>query len=186
MQITTRPSGGGGKTILANTLANILLASPSNYIGAIATDTGFFYASDGTNWQEVGPVNLKPVTPDMGFYQDSPLNGYGEDFIDKKDLSNCRILNNAYSTEGGIKTSGGKLYVYLNSVWNEVVINFRFREDPTGNYEMEHMPNGFTWWYSLASGNSDNLDMGGYPIIQQYSATMGAYREKLIIDGGTE
>jgi hypothetical protein len=182
--ITTLPVGGGGKPILAGTLATILAASPASYIGAISTDTLFFYASDGTAWREVGPVNIKAVTPDMGAYQDSPLSGYAEDFIDGKEIYNSRILGNAYSREGDVKTVAGTLYVYLNGTWATVVTGFRFREDATGNYEMEHMPIGFTGWYSLASGNSDALGLDGYPLIQQYSVNMGAYGTKLIIDGG--
>ena len=72
----------------------------------------------------------------------------------------------------------------LDGQWNDIVINFRFREDASGAYELEHNPIGLTLWYEVMSGNSDAIGVDGRPLIQQYSASMGAYQQDLIIDGG--
>ena len=75
--------------------------------------------------------------------------------------------------------------MYLNSVWNDVVINFVFREDSTGAYELEHQPIGLVLYYEIMSGNSDLIGIDGRPMLQQYGASMDAYQMDLQIDGGT-
>lgn len=169
-----------------DTLANVLLATPARGRMALATDTGFLYIGNGSNWKEIGIVITKSASPNIGLEQDSPLSGYDLTWITDKALSNCRILDNANSTVGSVKTVSGKFYVYLNSVWNEIVINFRFREDPDGTYTMEHMPIGLLQWIEIMSGNSnDLLALNGKPSIQQYNSSMGAYPVDLVIDGGS-
>jgi hypothetical protein len=170
--------------ITVDTKANILATTASSGLIAYATDVERFYYADGTSWFEA-PIALKArsANPNMGAEQDEGLSGYGYDYITDKNLDNCLVKGNARSVEGAIRTSATAFQIYLNGVWNDIVINFRFREE-SGSYELEHNPVGLTWWYEVSSGNSNYLGLNGLPLIQQYSASMGAFPCKLIIDGG--
>lgn len=179
--------------ITVDTKANILALSPAGNQLAYATDTTEFYLYDGSNWK-VAPLELQTEAqaPDMGAYEAGGLGisdkaGYYSDVITDKDLSSVK-LKEYYRTagEGAVRTTtDGEFQVYLNGVWNDVVINFRLREDSDGNYEFEHNPVGFDLWYEIMSGNSDILGIDGKPIIQQYTTSMGAYQRDIIINGGT-
>lgn len=179
-------------TITVSTRSVILASTPSEAGQlAYATDSEEFFVYNGSSWQ-VAPLELKAVTStlDMGaFNQDglgvSDRSGYYHDTITDKNLSNIRILENARDEEGAIRTTtSGIFQVYLNGVWNDVVINFVLREDASGSYELEHAPVGFNWHYEVMSGNSDTLGIDGKPIVQQYTSSMGAYQTNLQIDGG--
>ncbi len=178
--------------VIVETKAGILAQSPSAGKLAYATDTLEFYLYDGTNWK-VMPLELETetATPDMGAYNQEGLGvsdkaGYYDTDITDKKLHNVTLLENANATEGSIRTTtSGVFQVYLNGVWNNVVINFVLREDSSGAYELEHAPVGFTYYYEVMSGNSDNLGLDGYPIIQQYTANMGCYGPTLELSGGT-
>ena len=178
--------------LIIDTKANIL-ADSSPIAGKIgyATDTLEFYLYDGTNWK-VAPLELETetATPDMGAYNADGLGvsdkaGYYKYPITDKNLSNVRILGNARDEEGAIRTTtSGIFQIYLNGVWNDVVINFVLREDASGTYELEHAPVGFNWYYEVMSGNSDNIGIDGKPVVQNYSSSMGAYQRDLEISGG--
>jgi hypothetical protein len=179
-------------TGVADTRANILArSSDPTPTFALATDTRELLVWDGTNWNALPlEVNVELQAPDMGAHSPDGLGasdraGYYDDAITDKTLHNVRLLYSVLEEEGSIRTTpDGVLQVYLNGVWNDVVINFRLREDPDGNYEFEHMPIGFTEWIEILSGNSDTLGLNGLPIIQQYRGSMGAYPVPLQIDGG--
>ena len=166
---------------------NILDSSPARVRIAYATDVERFYIWDGSGWYESAvQFTLNTDDPDMGVPADYSRQGYGTDYISDKALSFCTIGAGADDEEGAFRcTVSGTFQVYLNGVWNDVVINFVFREDSDGSYELEHMPIGFGWWYEIMSGNSDELGIDGRPIIQQYGASMGAYQHDLEISGGT-
>ena len=129
-------------------------------------------------------TNYNSKLPDIGKEQTSDLRGYGTDYITDKRLSHCLIGSSDRDVEGSIRLNNGTFQIYANGVWNDIVINFRLREDSSGSYEFEHKPIGFNWWYEIMSGNSDQTGIDGRPIIQQYSSSMGAYQEDLILDGG--
>jgi len=183
--------------ILLDTKANILATTPASGKLAYATDTLEFYLYDGTNWK-VAPLELKTdsANPDMGAYDMkqagylglgvSDHSGYYDDWITDKSLSNVKLLQSTIDEEGSIRTTtSGVFQVYLNGVWNDVVINFRLREDNSGAYEFEHMPIGFTEWIEIMSGNSDKLDLDGRPMLLQYSSSMGAYQVPILLNGGS-
>jgi len=186
-QITTPPF-----KVLVDTKANILATTPDAGKLAYATDTTEFYLYDGTNWK-VAPLELETESsnPDMGAYNETGLGtsdkmGYDENYITDKSLSNVRILQNALTQEGAIRTTtAGVFQIYLNSKWNDVVINFVLREDSTEGYEYEHKPVGFTEWIEIMSGNSNTKDLDGKPLIQQYTSSMGAYQPDLQLEGGS-
>lgn len=170
---------------IVDTKANILAMTCTGRRLAFATDTYEFFFDNGTAWYLM-PFALiaEPAAPDMGVEQGSSRIGYGTDYVSDKDIVNCLLLGNARSEEGAFRTASGVFQIYLNGVWNDVVINFRFREHSAGAYELEHMPIGYTEWYEVMSGNSNSLGLNGYPLIQQYTASMGPYPVPLEIDGG--
>lgn len=175
-----------GHKVYVDTRDNILSTTGRKGQTALATDTGYFYFHDGTNWNQ---TNLKMETlttsaPDMGVYKDSSPQGYHPDYIADKNITHSRIGDNDNTGIGQVRTSDGAFQWHDGSVWNDIVLGFRFREDSDGSYELEHKPIGFTYWYEVMSGNSDSLDLDGNPIIQQYVASMGAYSAKLHLDGG--
>ena len=129
--------------------------------------------------------NYNPDLTDIGKEQINDIRGYGTDYISKKLLSRVQVGSVADEVEGAIRNNSGTFQIYLNGVWNDIVINFRFREDDNGAYELEHKPVGFNTWIEVNSGNSNVLDLNGLPIIQQYKTSIGAYQVSLQIDGGT-
>ena len=129
--------------------------------------------------------NYNPDLTDIGVEQINDIRGYGVDYISKKLLSRVQVGTVADEVEGAIRNNAGTFQIYLNEIWNDIVINFRFREDDSGAYELEHKPVGFDSWIEVNSGNSNVLDLNGLPIIQQYKTSIGAYQVPLQIDGGT-
>lgn len=179
--------------ITVDILSNILALTPTGNQLAYASDTSEFYLYTGSVWK-VAPLELstRSATPDMGAYTQtqgqgiSDPQGYYDTAITDKLLHNCAIKSNGDAIEGSVRTTTtGYFQIYLNARWNTVVINFVFREDSTGTHELEHQPVGFNFYYEIMSGNSDALGIDGKPIIQQYSADMGAFQSDLVIDFGT-
>ena len=186
------PALSYAQPVLVTTRAAILATSAATVRLAYATDTAEMFLADGTVWK-VAPLELstEPAAPDMGAYSGattlgvSDKAGYTATDITDKIISNSAIGSNATTQNGALRvTSTNYLQVYLNAVWNTIVMNFVMREDPTGGYQLEHMPIGFTWWYEIMSGNSDNLGIDGRPLVTQYQASMGAYPMDMQIDGG--
>jgi hypothetical protein len=175
-----------GGAALVDTKANILAADAADYDFGIATDTMRLYLSDGSAWYE-SPLtfNTQVAAPNMGAEQNEGRSGYGDDYITDKRLAHVLIGSNERDEAGAIRVVDGTFQIYANGTWNDVVINFRFREDSAGAYELEHKPIGFDYWYEIMSGNSDQLGIDGRPIVQQYATSMGAYQNRLIVDGGT-
>jgi hypothetical protein len=145
-----------------------------------------------TNAIEVGgltvitPIkNYNPNIPDIGAEQYNDTKGYGVDYVSDKTLAFCRIGSSAFNEEGAVRIKDNIFQTYINGAWQDVVTNFRFREDGNGSYELEHKPIGFTEWIEVLSGNSDLLGLNGLPITQNYATSMGAYPVPLTLDGGT-
>ena len=169
---------------MVDTHANILASTPTAGKMAFATDISRLLIGNGTVWKEASSVlKTRTSTPDIGKNQDSSLDGYTDVDITDKILYNTSILGNANSTEGSVRTVNGKFQVYLNSVWNDIVMNLRLRESASEAYAFQHNPIGFAWWYEVNSGDSVELALNGLPFIQQYSADMGAFPYPLIIQG---
>lgn len=122
---------------------------------------------------------------DIGAIQTSDARGYGRDYIGEKTLAYCRIGASAFDEEGAVRIKNGVFQTYIDGAWQDVVTNFRFREDGNGQYELEHKPVGFSWWIEVNSGNSDIKGLNGLPIVQNYAVSMGAYPVPLELDGGT-
>ena len=129
--------------------------------------------------------NYDEATPDIGAKQDNDLRGYGDKYISNKTIAYSRISSAAFDEEGAIRIKDNVFQTYIGGEWQDVVTNFRFREDENGNFELEHKPIGFTGWIEVNSGNSDLLGLNGLPITQNYATSMGAYPVPLTLDGGT-
>lgn len=129
--------------------------------------------------------NYDEATPDIGAKQDNDLRGYGDKYISNKTIAYSRISSAAFDEEGAIRIKDNVFQTYIGGEWQDVVTNFRFREDENGNFELEHKPIGFTGWIEVNSGNSDLLGLNGLPITQNYATSMGAYPVPLQLDGGT-
>lgn len=181
----------GEARVLVDTEANILAATPEGAALAFATDTERLYAYAGSAWRVTAiPLVTETTAPDMGAYNEDYLGpsgrqGYELDAISDKRLSHCLVGYSGRAEEGSLRSNNGYLQVYLNAVWNDVVINFVLREDSAGGYEFEHQPVGFDSWIEIMTGNSDTLGLNGLPLIQQYTASMGAYPVPVVINGGT-
>lgn len=129
--------------------------------------------------------NYDEARPDIGAKQDNDLRGYGDGYISNKTIAYSRISSAAFNEEGAIRIKDNVFQTYIDGAWQDVVTNFRFREDANGSYELEHKPIGFTEWIEVLSGNSDLLGLNGLPITQNYATSMGAYPVPLQLDGGT-
>lgn len=169
----------GGAYIMIDTRANLLASSPASPTSAFASDTLEPMLWNGSAWY-VAPLELiaQANTVDMGLQPPMVANdrsGYAVDYITDKALYNVRVLGNANTGDGNLRTSSGVFQFYANGAWNDVVTGFRFREDTSGGYELEHRPVGFTWYIEITSGNSDELGLNGLPLAQQYRVSMGAY-----------
>lgn len=174
----------------ATTEDALLAITPATVSIGYATDTARLFIWDGSTWYQV-PVKAVTTTssPDMGMppgMVENARTGYGVDYIADKSLNYVTIGSGANSVNGAFRlSSSGTFQIYANGVWNDIVINFRLREDSTNGYEFEHKPIGFNEWIEIFSGNSNTLGMNGLPIIQQYKTSMGAYPVPLVLNGGT-
>lgn len=130
-------------------------------------------------------TNYNKNLVDIGQVQTSDLRGYGNNYVSEKTLAYVRLSSAAFDEEGAVRIKNNVFQTYMDGAWQDVVTNFRFREDENGEYELEHKPIGFEWWIEVNSGNSDNLGLNGLPIVQNYKVSMGAYPVPLEIDGGT-
>ena len=171
--------GGNSSSLTVETRANILALTPTATGYAFSSDTNEAFLWDGSAWW-VAPLELneQPNAIDMGLLPPMVTNdrsGYTAEYITDKIIYNSLILGSAVDEEGSVRTVSGAMQVYLNGTWNHVVTGFRFREDDTGGYQLEHKPIGFTWWVEVANGNSDELGLNGLPLAQGYAVSMGAY-----------
>ena len=186
--------------VIVTDKAAILALTPTSGLVAFATTisstnptwVGRWYVANGTSWYQIVPnsaVADSPL-PDMGAYEDSARTGYGDTYITDKSLNYVTLGAGANSVTGAMRLTASAVgppvvpsyfQIYANGVWNNIVINFQFRE--VGGV-LEHIPVGYLEWIEVDSGNSEVLALNGLPMIQQYTTSMGAYPLPLILDGG--
>lgn len=173
--------GGEDFTLTTDTKANILASTPTAGTMAFSTDTFEFYIANGTGWMKQDFALVpESANPDMGYVQTSSKIGYRPTYLTNKVIENSSVgYSNFVGTPptGAIRiTSTGYFQIYLNGVWNNVVINFVFRENSSYGYTFEHQPIGFTQYIEIMSGNSlANVGLNGLPITQNYLTSMGPY-----------
>lgn len=145
-------------------------------------DTDDFVRKDGSNLdpqQEVLQKILEQqASPDMGYLQNSNRAGYYPEKISNKDLKNVTIKGSYREERGSVRTTKSNEYqIYLGDEWKTIVTGFRFRENASGGYALEHKPVGFETWIAVHTGNSVNVGLNGKPMVQAYQVSMGAYPE---------
>lgn len=202
--IGTSPYACTSTTLNTNLNADLLDGLHASSLGGTLTDKYIAYGTGtgitgeaaytydaSTNTQKVdylyarfGLYNYDPDTPDMGYNQDSAVNGYGLAYVTDKTLSNCAIGSNADPKNGAIRVDFAddpdSLEVYMRSTgWYTIIY------DLTTQYgDFRHTPLSeqiYVW-----RGDSVRTDAGGVqPAISEYQGTMGAYQTPRAIDGGS-
>ncbi len=189
---------GTGATPVTTTFdieATILASSPASAGLAYATDTERFFVWDGSAWYRA-PFDLvsEANAADIGFKNPTINSRIGiypkEDndigSISEYRFSHCTIGSNDRSEEGAVSVSDSVFRIYLNGSLQDVVTNFRFREDDTDNTpELETRPIGYDDWYKVHSGNSVRLSVEGTPVVQNYRASIGGNPLRVVVSGGT-
>lgn len=176
-------SASGG--IDPDTKANILALTPSSPQTALATDTGEFFVWDGSSWNIASlELSNQPNAIDAGAYQSDVL-GYYYDALSNKFIYNCVLRGSDRQLEGSIRinteVSPTTFEIYLRGQWNTIIYNYVI--DSTTNYELVHTP--FQREIDVRSGNSNDISLSGYPVIQEYQTSAGAYQPPVVISGGS-
>jgi len=178
------------KTIVG-TRQFVLSQTPENGTEAFATDykESFIYI-DG--WQQSSTLFRERVgTYDMGAFQDSNSEGYGEDYVTDKALSNILIRGNRREEEGGVRTVFSEslqtrlAQFYLNGAWQTALTGINIQTDDVENPVDIEFTNFAPYVLSLITGNSDLKDPNGVPVVQNMKVDMGAYSQRLQVNGGT-
>lgn len=176
--------------VLQDTRANILATSAATVRFAVATDQPDTYSgyelwfANGAQWYRLPARLYLWSNPDMGAYQDSAPNGYGDTYITDKRLSNVSVGDNANTDTGGIRFNATtlKFQIYYSGAWQNAVVGITLTEGSDGR--LEQQPQGKTEYYDAFSGNSQTVGLNGIPMSQQFKSDMGAYPDPLKIDGG--
>ena len=168
-------------SVVSNTKTTIISSSPDSLQLAYATDTKEFLLWDGTNWK-VASIELSNAGLDAGANQ-SDGNGYYSDEITSKYLYNMVLRGTDREEEGSIgldtTTNPTTLRIYSNGEWQIIITNFSINTDN----ELVHFPAQRE--IDVRSGNSTDLSLSGYPVIQEYQTSAGAYQPPVILSGGT-
>lgn len=170
-----------GSSLIIDTKRNILTSTPADPSVALSSDTNEYYAYDGTNWNEAS-LALSEAGLDAGAYQ-SDAQGYNFDGITSKYLYNMVLRGTDREEEGSIgidtTTNPTTLRIYSNGEWRIIITNFSINTDN----ELVHFPAQRE--IDVRSGNSSQLSLSGYPVIQEYQTSAGAYQPPVILSGGT-
>lgn len=171
----------GGSSLIIDTKRNILTSTPVSPSVALSNDTKEYFAYDGTNWNEAS-LALSEAGLDAGAYQ-SDAQGYYFDGITSKYLYNMVLRGTDREEEGSIgidtTTNPTTLRIYSNGEWRIIITNFSINTDN----ELVHFPAQRE--IDVRSGNSSQLSLSGYPVIQEYQTSAGAYQPPVILSGGT-
>lgn len=183
---------GAASAVTEDTIANILLLTPTASEMAFATDIGVMLVADGTNWQiDSSYYTVLAGTPDIGGVAWSNRIGYGKDYVTDKLLANVTIAqNNDGTTDGDIRFnpdigSFGAFQQYSAGAWHSVVVGLVLTEQDDMSQAITQTPIGKTEEILVFNGDSTLLGLNGVPIEQGYIATMGAYPALQLVSGGT-
>jgi hypothetical protein len=163
---------------------------------ALATDSALFFANieGNVNQHPHGFKQIDPTATDIGIdskaetkhaTQDTNLIGLGEDYISDKLIFNCRISDNSLTQDGSIKfdsTTNG-LFIYKNGAYKQLLDGIRINSDERD--QLEYLPDGKLVYIDVHTGDSDDKDINGTSLIQEYQINSGAYQNKVVISGGT-
>ena len=170
-----------------DTEANILGSTASSGKIAYGTDTKFFYVADGTNWNR-GSLKLYPDSQnaDAGYLQNNSKDGYYATFITDKYLYN--VVLQGYSgtpVNGAIRIdttdTPDTLEIYMRDTgWFTIIYDLSM----TLGYFV-HYPFSATQAVKVWSGMSSEVGFNGRPMINEYTASAGAYPPPKVLYGGT-
>lgn len=174
-------------SMTVGTEATILALTPTSGLTAYGTDTQFFYVADGTNWRR---ASLKFYTDsqnaDAGFMQNNSKDGYYATFITDKYLYN--VVLQGYSgtpVNGAIRIdttdNPDTLEIYMRDTgWFTIIYDLSM----TLGYFV-HYPFSATQAVKVWSGMSSEVGLNGRPMINEYTASAGAYPAPKVLYGGT-
>ena len=178
-------------TKISGTRAEILAQTPTTLTMGYATDTNQCYLYDG-GWLEFSNIlNPRDNPVDMGSSQDSNLAGYGQDYITDKRLNNVSVGSNQDERDGAIRRVFASdlnrelFQFYAGGQWNTILTGVNIqtdREEAAPDIEFSDFA---PWVLSLITGNSDEKDPNGVPIIQDMKMDIGLFSSPLTISGGT-
>jgi hypothetical protein len=140
---------------------------------------------DGSNMPITGKIsNYNPEIPDMGYIETSDLRGYGEDYIADKAITHSSIGYNTNTIDGGIRYYLGEVQSYRGGSWNTLLAGIQIVTDET-EIPLDVEITDFDYILSLITGDSDEKDFNGLPLVQQMHLSMGIYATPQILNGGT-
>ena len=141
----------------------------------------FYPTADENDGRYIKKIN-DPDTTDMGYEQSSSSDGITADYITDKTLSNVLIGGNAREENGAIKVDVTEdpdtLEIYLRDQWNTLIYDMT-----TAYGDFRHTP--LSEQIYIWRGDSVLLSLSGRPMIQEYTASMGAYSPARILTGGS-
>jgi hypothetical protein len=181
---------GGGAATLSDTRENILAQTPSEATLAYATDTNQFYIYTDEWLEFSSSLNKRDGAIDIGYHQDSNLTGYGDDYITDKLIANSTIGGNANQEEGGVRVVFSQslqrnlAQFFLGGQWRTTLTGVNIVTDIEKNPPDIEFTDFSPWVLSLITGNSDQRDPNGVPVVQNMKIDMGVFSAPLVIDGG--
>ena len=163
---------------------------------ALASDSGFFFSriGDTINQHAHGFGLIDPTATDIGIdskadtkhsTMDANIIGLGTDYISDKYIFNSTLGDNSNSLPGGIKydsTTNG-IFIYKNGAWRQLLDGIKIKSDERD--ELEYLPDGKSYYIDVHTGDSDEADVSGTSIIQEYHTNIGAMQSSVVISGGS-
>jgi hypothetical protein len=163
---------------------------------ALASDSGFFFSriGDTINQHAHGFGLINPTATDIGIdskadtkhsTMDANIIGLGTDYISDKYIFNSTLGDNSNSLPGGIKydSATNGIFIYKNGAWRQILDGIKIKSDERD--ELEYLPEGKSYYIDVHTGDSDETDMAGTSIIQEYHTNIGAMQSSVVISGGT-
>jgi hypothetical protein len=129
-------------------------------------------------------ANYNPDIPDIGLEQTSDLRGYGEDYVTEKAITFCSVGYNDIEKDGNVRYNNGELQVYRVDKWDTLLSGIQIVTDET-EIPLDVELTNFNYTLSLITGDSDEEDFNGEPLVQQMHVPMGCYSSHQYLNGGT-
>jgi len=188
---TNSASWNNSVLFLSDTQATILSSVPVGYNRfEYARDlNNLFLQISGRDFVSPWCFIAKTSATNIGL-TDEPENqayqlGYNTDYItDKKIVHSYIGYSNSLSSNGGIlfNLQRNVMQIYRGGKWRDILDTVNVKQDEYN--ELEFLPDGFTEWININSGDSDTYAFDGLPYAQQYRFNVGATQVPLRINGG--
>ena len=169
-------------TILFDTRANIIAASPVAKTIALSNDTFEFFSGDGTNWQALSlPMGIASIGPDRGALPFKEDWGYGQSDIASKNLHNIVMKD---FTEGVTQLEKGAfkydyasntLMLYSGTSWLTIITLTQAQVD---DWMLQSN------WNASSVIPANSIDTANKTVMTLGFVDMGAIPSDVILDGG--